>query len=149
MKKLSLLLSIFVLLSLTACDGPSLSGKTVEKKYYTGGGLQSEYIMDDKSRKNGILKKYGYNGKLTSAVYIRNGVKSGMETWYDPHGRTIRQRPYANGRIHGTARELYQNGDTMVTIPYQNGVRNGKAYKYNKDGSVYQVVIFRNDKIIN
>ena len=151
MKKLSLLLlATFVLFSLSACDSSSLTPKgPVKKKYYTGGGLQSEFIPSDKTGHNGVLKQYGYNGKMTSKVTMQNGVKNGLETWYDPNNRAIRQVPFENGRKHGIMKELYPNGQTMAAIPFQNGMRQGTARLYNKDGSVFRTVEFRNGKMLN
>lgn len=149
MKKLSLFLSIFVLLTLNGCNEPGLSGKTVKKEYYTGGELRSEFIMDDKSGKNGIRKEYRYNGILASTVRIRNGVNDGMKLIYDNNNRVIRKIPFINGEVHGDVQDLYPNGDILATIPYQHGIRNGQAFSYNVDGSVHRSVTFRNDKIIN
>ena len=149
MKQLSLWLSLFVLLSLTACDGPSLSGKTVKKEYFTGGGLRSEYIMDDKSGQNGLLKKYGYDGHLTSSVRMRNGVKSGVETGYDEMGRILWKLNYINGRQEGIQSAYYPNGDLMVTYTYKNGVKHGPARTYRRDGKVDKKVMYRNDKLSN
>ena len=149
MKKLSLFLSILILLSLTGCDSPSLYGKKVKKEYFTGGQIRSEFIMDDDTEKNGLLKTYGYNGNITSTVTMRNGVKDGVQTWFDAKGRPIRKVPYINGRVHGVMTELYENGDTMVNIPFENGIKQGVAQSFNKDGSVHKQVIYKNGKIIN
>lgn len=149
MKKLSLLLSIFLLLSLTGCDTPSLSGKKVKKEYFTGGQIRSEFVMDDDTEQNGLLKKYGYNGNITSTVTIHNGVKDGIEIWYDSKHRPVRRVPYANGRIDGTFTDLYPNGDTLATIEFANGIKNGMATSFKKDGSVYRQVMYKNGKIGN
>ena len=149
MKKLSLFLCVCVLLSFTACDSPSFSKGDVKRKYYTGGGLRSEFIPSDKTGQNGVLKQYGYNGKLTSQIKMRNGVKDGIETWYDENARAIRQVPFINGRKHGIMKELYPNGNTMAAIPFQNGIRHGTARLFNKDGSVFRTVEFRHGKILH
>ena len=149
MKKLSLLLSTLILLSFTACSSPSFGGEKVEKKYFTNGDIREEFIMDDDTGKNGVLKKYGYSGELTSMVHIKNAVKDGIEIWYDSKHREIRKVPYSNGIIHGTMTELYENGETMATIPFQYGTKQGIAYAYNKDGSVFKKVTYRNGRIIN
>lgn len=149
MKKLSMLLSVFVLLSFTACDGPGLAGKTVKKTYFTGGGLQTEFIMDDKSGQNGLLKTYGYDSKLTSTVRIANGVKSGIETGYDSHGRILWRLNYVNGRQEGIQSAYYPNGDLMVTYTYRNGVKQGVAQTYRKDGSIAKKVMYKNDRLSN
>lgn len=144
----ALFLFLFSLIFFTACEGPGLGGE-VEKTYFTGGKIKSEFIMSDATRQNGQFKKYGYEGHLTSVVNIQNGVKTGTEVWYDARERVIRKVPYDNGRIHGTQREFYPNGDVMVTIPFQYGMKQGTAYAYNKDGSVHRRVIFRKGRMIN
>lgn len=149
MKHLSLLLSLFVLLSLTACDGPSMSGKTVKKEYFTGGQLRSEFIMDDATGQNGILKKYGYEGHMTSTSMIKNGVQDGLETGYDSKGRVLWRQYYANGRQEGIQKAYYPNGDLMVTYTYKNGVKEGVAQTYRKDGKVDKRVVYRNGRIVN
>jgi len=148
MKALSLFLVLFSLFFFTACKEPGLGGK-VKKEYFTGGKLQSEFIMTDSTGQNGQLKKYGYEGRLTSVVNIKNGVRDGMEIWYDTKGRVIRNVPYINGRIDGTLKEFYPDGEVLATIPYQSGVKNGQAFSYNKNGSVYRKVIFENGRMIN
>ncbi len=148
MKISSLLLVLFSLIFFTACQGPGLGGK-VKKEYFTGGKIKSEFIMTDSTEQNGQLKKYGYEGHLTSVVNIRNGVKTGVEVMYDSQGRVIRKIPYDSGRIHGLLTDLYPNGDTMATIPYQYGIKRGTAYAYYPDGRVAKKVKFRNGKIVN
>lgn len=149
MKKLSFLLSVCMLLTFTACDSPSLSGKKVKKEYFTGGQLRSELIMDDDSEQNGLLKMYGYNGHLTSTAQMRNGVKDGIETGYDEKGRMLWRLNYVNGKQEGKQEAYYPNGDLMVTYTYHNGVKNGPAYTYNIDGSVNKKVVYEHGKITN
>jgi antitoxin component YwqK of YwqJK toxin-antitoxin module len=148
MKHLSLFFIFFSLLFFTACEGPSLGGN-VKKTYFPNGTLQEEFIMSDATGKNGKLKKYGYDGHITSVVTIHNGVKDGVEIMYDQEGRVIRETPYVNGKKHGVRKDLFPNGDVLATTPYQNDMRNGTAYVYYKDGRVYRKVIFKNDKMIN
>ncbi len=152
MKKPTFFLSIFMLLMLTACSVPELSnpfGGKVKKEYFTGGKLRSEFIMSDDSGHNGLLKQYGYNGKLTSATEMRSGVKHGVETLYDPHGRALRKTPYHRNRRHGIVKVFYPNGDPLAIISYANGTKHGKAIKYNKNGSIHQKVMFKNGRQVN
>jgi len=149
MKKLCLSLLVFILFVLNGCTEPSIGGNMVKKEYYTGGQIRSEFIMDDKTGKNGILKEYRYNGILASTVRVTNGVNNGMKLIYDNDGLIIRKIPYVNGRIDGTVKDLYPNGEILATIPYKNGVRNGQAFSYSRDGSVYRSVTFKDDRIVN
>jgi len=120
----------------------NIFGSNVRKKYFTGGKLRSAFVMSDKSGQNGLLKKYGYDGKLTSTVPIHKGVKDGIETLFDSHGRTLKKTPYVNGKKEGTLEVYYPNGDIMAQITYVNNIRQGKAIKYNRDGSINQQVVF-------
>ena len=149
MKKLSFLLSIFTLLLLTGCNSPSLMGKEVKKTYFTGGQVSSEFIMDDATGQNGLLKKYGYNGNLTSTVTIHNGVKDGIETGFDEKGRVIWKYTFINGRQHGEQYAYYPNGDVMVSYHYVNGLKDGVAKAYNVDGTVNKQVTYKHGKIVN
>lgn len=149
MKKHSLWLSIFLLLLLNACSEPGLSGNMVKKEYFTGGKIRSEFILDDKSGQNGTLKKYGYEGHVSSIATIRNGVPHGYETGYDTKGRMLWKTTYVNGMKEGMQEAYYPNGDVMVSYTYKNGMKNGPAKTFNKDGSVHKRVLFKNDKIVN
>jgi antitoxin component YwqK of YwqJK toxin-antitoxin module len=154
MKHTSLFFSSLLIFFFLGCSQsqPTPEGEEVldvKKEFFTGGKVSSEFLMIDKTGQNGTLKKYGYNGKVTSISRVRNGVKDGIETWYDGKGRPIRRMPYINGRVHGTYTELYANGDKMVEIQIINGVKEGEAYSYNVDGSIARTVIYSQGKIIN
>jgi len=167
MKRLSFFLTILVLFLLSACSSPrvpetlknipspiptaipNLFGSNVKKEYFTGGKLRSEFIMSDKSGQNGLLKKYGYNGRLTSTVNIAHGVKNGTETLFDEKGRILKKTPYSNGRRQGVLEAYYPNGDIMAQITYVNNIRHGKAVKYNKDRSINQQATFHNGRLSN
>ena len=148
-KRLSILLAVFGFIFFTGCESPSLIGKKVEKKYFTGGGLRSEFIWSDKTGRNGTLKEYGYEGHQISTVNITNGVKNGVQTLFDEKGRVIRQIPYINGKIHGIDKSFYPNGDRMITYTYQNGLRDGYAYSYYPDGTVHKKAIYRRGRLAN
>ena len=167
MKKQSFFLSVFVLFFLAACTTPkvpepltnipnplptavpNLFGSNVKKEYFTGGKVRSEFIMSDKTGQNGLLKKYGYNEKLTSTINIRNGVRHGTEILFDGHGRVLKRTPYVNGKKEGVLKVFYPNGDTMAEITYINNIRQGRAAKYNKDRSINQEVFFQNGQLTN
>ena len=167
MKKYFFFLSLLTLLLLSACSSsrvpepltnipnplpsavPNLFGSNVKKEYFTGGKLRSEFIMSDKTERNGLLKKYGYNGKLTSTVSIRNGIKHGTEVLFDGKGRALKKTPYTNGRKEGILEAYYPNGDMMATITYVNNIKHGKAIKYNRDGSINQQVQFHTGRASN
>jgi len=150
MKKLSFFLSFFVLFFLSACSSPKISNpfkNSVKKEYFTGGKVRSKFVMSDESGQNGLLHKYGYNGKLNSTVTIQHGVKHGTETLFDGHGRIIKKTPYVNGKKEGVLTAYYTNGDIMAQITYLNNIKHGKAVKYNKNGTINQQVTFHNGRL--
>lgn len=141
------ILATFSLLFLfTACSQPSLSSDKVKKTYYTGGKLRTEFIMADSSSKNGVLKKYGYEGRLTSKAQIRNGVKHGPELWYDYEGRVILKIPYVNGEKEGVEYAYYPNGDVMIATPYKQNMKHGTAKKFYQDGRLQDSAVYRYGK---
>ena len=167
MHKQSFFLSLLVLLFLSACTTPNVPQplqnipnplpmsmpnafkNNVKKDYFTGGKLRSAFIMSDKTGQNGLLKKYGYNGKLTSSVQIQRGIKHGTEMLFDSRGRVLKKTPYQNNRKVGILKAYYPNGDIMAMITYINDVKHGKAVKYNRDGSINQEATFQHGKLIN
>jgi len=149
MRVFTSILLLFSVLFFTGCEEPSFGGKNVHKEYFTNGKLRSEYIMTDKTKMNGTLKKYGTEGKLTSVVNIKNGVKSGIEVMYDTEGRVLMRTPYVNGVKHGNQTVYYPNQDVLAIIPYRYDRKNGVAVKYFPDGTVQQKARYKNDRIIN
>ncbi len=148
-KKLTLIVASLLLLFTTACNTPSFGSNKVEKKYYTGGKLRSEFVWSDNTGQNGIKRTYGYEGRVTSSVKVANGVNNGMMTYFDHKGRVIKQSPYVNGQIHGLEQEFYPNGDKMVTYTYVHNMRNGPAYSYYPDGKVHRKANFKNNRLVN
>ncbi len=149
MKPISLLALLFSLLVFTACEGPELGGGKVKKEYFTNGQLRSEFIMSDSTGQNGLKKMYGPDGKLTSTVPIRNGVKNGIEKLYDEDGRILKTTPYVMGRKDGDEKGYFPNGTVWFVLPYRKGVLNGKAYIYRQDGTVVRKGIYRNNRLVN
>jgi len=147
-QRLALILSLFILFLLPACDSPSF-GKKVEKEYYTGGKLRSEFIWSDSTGKNGIKRTYGYESHLTSSVNITNGVRNGILSLYDKDGRVIEQIPYVNGQINGVKKAFYPNGDIMITFTYKNGIKNGYAYTYYPNGKVCRKAKYKNNRLVD
>jgi len=141
-------LFLFSILFFTGCESPHLGGKNVHKEYFTNGQIRSEFIMTDNTKMNGTLKKYGTDGKLTSIVNIRNGVKHGVEVLYDPKGRVLRRTPYVNGEKHGNQTFYYPNQDVLAIIPWRSDRKNGIGVMYYPDGSVKQKAKFKNDRRI-
>ncbi|MEA1879262.1 MAG: hypothetical protein U9N11_01275 [Campylobacterota bacterium] len=121
--------------------------RKTKREYFTGGKVRQEFIMTDKSGRNGLIKKYGYSGRITSMTQIKDGVKHGLEGLYDKNGRILRKTLYKQGKKDGIAKLLYPDGKTMMEVTYVHDVKHGLAVKYNANGSVNERVMFRNGNI--
>lgn len=121
--------------------------RKIKREYFTGGKIRQEFIMTDKSGRNGLIKKYGYDGRVTSMTQIHDGMKDGLEGLYDKNGRILRKTPYSQGKKEGVAKLFYPDGKTMMEVTYTQDIKNGPAVKYNADGSVNERVMFRNGNI--
>jgi len=148
MKKTFFLLFTSLLLFFTGCSTPVPAGKKVKKTYFTGGQVSSKFFMDDDTEQNGLLERYGYNGKITSRVRIHNGVKDGVEIGYDTKGRVIWKYTFINGRKHGQQYAYYPNGDVMISYNYSHGIKNGIARTYNVDGTINEQVFYDHGRLV-
>jgi len=147
---LSTLLLLLTFALLNGCQGgPGFSGDKVKREYFTNGKIRSEFIMSDDTGQNGLLKRYGPEGELTSTVPIRNGVKDGIEKLYDKEGRVVKTTPYVSGRKDGNEKGYFPDGTVWFSLPYKKGVLNGEAFIYRRDGSILRRGIYRNGKLVN
>ncbi len=142
-------LSFLVITGCSLTEPNPYEGYKVKKEYFTGGQIRSIFIMTDDSEQNGVLKKYGYDGSVTSMGYIKNGVNDGEEKWYDKKGRKILLVHYVKGKKHGVEEGYYPNGDVMMSTTYAKGLKNGEAHTFNKDGSINKQIIFKDDRVVN
>jgi antitoxin component YwqK of YwqJK toxin-antitoxin module len=158
MKQFTLLFTLaFMLTACSVSDLPFVSSmnssfqsdKKVKKEYFTGGQVRTEFVMDDDTGRNGVLKKYGHSGKLTSTARMKNAVINGHETGYDESGRMLWQLLYDNGKQHGLQKAFYPNGDIMVTYEYAHGLKHGVAQTYNQDGTVNKRATYSHGKLTN
>lgn len=124
------------------------TGPKVKKEYYTGGKIRSKFVMDRNSRESGLLYRYGYEGKITSTVHLKHGLKNGLETLFNTEGKILKRTPYVNGKKDGIVEVYYPNGKVLAQISYKNDIREGRASKYNQDGSINEEVEFRHGRLI-
>jgi len=139
-------ITVAALLWITGCTPPSLDGKRVKREYFPKGQLKSEFIMDDNSGKNGILKEYGLEGKVIVVTPIRNGVKNGVQKRYDNEGRLALETTYVNGIKNGPQRAYYDNGQLWYILPFKNGVLDGHAVMYDRKGKRIREAYYKNGK---
>ena len=114
-----LIFSIF--LSIVSCSKNNcgeLSFDKNKKITYLNGRLYS-----------GDCESFFYTGQLKSEESYKNGVRHGVEKWYDISGKLERVFPHKNGEIHGLCKGYYESGELRYEHPYVNGEAHG-VYKY-------------------
>ena len=121
----------------------------VKNEYFTGGQIRSRLVMDDDSGESGLFYRYGYDGKVTSTVHIKHGIKNGLETLFDPKGMVMKRTPYINGRKDGIVEVYYPDGKVLAQITYVDNKRHGRASKYNHDGTINEEVQYTHGKLIH
>jgi antitoxin component YwqK of YwqJK toxin-antitoxin module len=142
----------FLLVLLTAwlfvgCSAPSLvNGKRVKREYFPKGQLKSEFIKDDATGKNGILKEYGLDGKVISVTPLRNGIKNGVQKLYDNQGRLAVETTYVDGRKNGPQKAYYENGKLWYILPFKNDKLHGHAVMYDRKGRIIRQADYVNGK---
>ena len=142
--KTNYLVALVSFLLLIGCQSPTLGGKKVKREYFTGGAIRSEFIMDDDTGRNGLLKKYGLEGELVSTVTIRNGLKNGIETLYDKEGKKVLETPYVDGKRNGAEKGYFPDGSLWYVLPYKNDKPDGHAVMYDKNGKLIREATYRN-----
>ena len=153
MKKSILMLSLAGFLFIGCANQTSITpdGKkylAVKTTKFNNGKVSSEFLSTSKDGRSGTLRKYGFNGKVTSNTTMVNGAKHGYETLYDPNGNVLKKTPYVNGFKQGTEHVYYTGGQIMVSTPYQGNKAHGKAIAYNPNGTVNKTATFNNGKRI-
>ena len=151
MKKIIMAISIMGLLLSGCANQKSISpdGKKyvgIDKTHFKSGKVSSEFLKTTKDGRTGTLRKYGFNGKVTSNTTIVNGSKNGYSIMYDSFGNVLKKTPYKNGFRQGTEIIYYPGGQIMVSTPYAGDKKHGKAIAYNPDGSVNKSATFNKGK---
>jgi len=119
----------------------------VKSEYYTGGKIRSKLVMSDDTGESGLLYRYGYEGKVTSTVHLKNGIKNGLETLFNKKGRVVKRTPYVNGKKDGIVEVYYPDGKVLAQITYVDNKRHGRASKYNHDGTTNEEVYYEHGRV--
>ena len=63
-------------------------------------------------------------------IYLKNGIKTGVEKFYRTNGCIYKTIVYKNGVRNGIAKKYNQQNNLKVTISYKNDEKNGVAISY-------------------
>ena len=143
-------LAFLLILGLLAGGITYIYGNKTKKTYYSNGQLQSEspqsFFKTDGTYKefyedgtvkltvpyidglkNGKQKEYLKDGTRIETIY-KDNVKSGLETYFNSSGETLRVYTYSGGQKNGVAKIM--NQEKVITLSYLSGKLQG-AFNYN------------------
>lgn len=143
-------LAFLLILGLLAGGITYIYGNKTKKTYYPDGQIQSEspqsfFKIDGTYKefyedgtvkltvpyinglKNGKQKEYLKDGTRIETIY-KDNIKSGLETYFNSSGETIRVYTYTNGQKSGVAKIM--NQEKVITLSYLSGKLQG-AFNYN------------------
>jgi antitoxin component YwqK of YwqJK toxin-antitoxin module len=82
--------------------------------------LKEEYYVNN-GKKDGIYKKYNYQGKLSFEVSYISGKMNGIYKSYK-NGNLSYEVNYRDDVLHGTHIDYNENGNIIEIKYYENGV---------------------------
>ena len=80
---------------------------------------------------------YGEEGQLVMEIPLRNGSRHGREFQWNDDGTLSLIEPYANGKIHGTAKQYGRNGSVIGTYTLRHGTGYDIWRQEEEDGTIY------------
>lgn len=112
------------------------------------------YLLEITTEKREKKNEYSYYDESITAYNFQLIKKSGVydpdngektEYWYD--GDNIKAKyTLKDGKINGSFKTYYYNGNTEKTGSYINGIANGKYIVYDEDGSKSEEYSMKNDE---
>lgn len=117
------------------------------KKYFEDGSIMMVSNWEN-GLKHGSAISYFQNGVFKAIENFVKGKANGEFRYYDSLGTLLELLSVEDDKFHGDNIKYYGNGDLMVEQIYLNGKLNGKAVIYNRDGSIGQKIVYRNDSVV-
>ena len=99
--------------------------------------VKAEGRMND-GKQDGIWRFYFPSGKLWGTLMFDNGTVNGKAFLYfdDDEGNIKAQCEFEDGKILGTYREFYKNGERKAQMEYDEGKLEGEAQFFYESGTL-------------
>lgn len=86
------------------------------------------------------IVSYHHDTRSRCEYPLKDGIRHGKGVCYFTHRlRTVANEaiiPYENGKIHGTVKHFYPNGNIRITATYEHGQIIGDIISYNHNGTI-------------
>ncbi len=111
------------------------------KFYHENGKISSEGTMRD-GKPDGYWKNYYQNGNLKIEGNRKNFVLDSIWKFYDEKGRVTRSVKYAEGKKNGTSLTFDTLGNILSNESYLNDIKEGITKKFYSSGKIKNTIPF-------
>lgn len=139
------------------------NGNLSEETEYENGKLTNEYrsyFENGKTKvigqfsngeRNGPYKKFNEYGALIESANYKDGLYDGELITYYPLGENyVKYRvPYTEGKVEGTVRFYFENGNIKRELNFKNDEREGKTISYFINGEIETIEEFSAGVAVN
>ena len=122
--------------------GQFVHGKEVGVFKYFSASNSDNPIIIKKYHKNDNLADVQFftsNGVIESKGMMKGKKREGKWLFYHADGKTVMsEEHYKNGKLEGSYKTFYSNGEATEITSYKNGLQHGNYKKYSIKGFLYQ-----------
>jgi antitoxin component YwqK of YwqJK toxin-antitoxin module len=109
--------------------------------------LSMEYYVNKNSELHGPYTIYNNHGIYLKCQYIHGSINGVLETFHSFTGAIKSRKMFKNNCIL-SSHNYYDDGTLFSITFYKNGKRDGLYISYNKDGTIREECVYKNDKKI-
>ncbi|QYJ68140.1 toxin-antitoxin system YwqK family antitoxin [Flavobacterium litorale] len=132
-------------------DGEFKHGKEVGVfKFFKNDKNSTLVATRDFSSGDGVSRTTFYDdkGNVLSEGSEVNRLRDGKWYFYYPGTKKVLSvEHYSKGKLTGTRKVYFTNGEIAEEAQYQNGMKNGAYKKYTEEGILLEESIYKNDKL--
>ena len=118
-------------------------------KFYSA--TQPSYLIGDENyyedARHGLARKFYPDSTLAESVTWDFGKKTGEWLQYYPDGKVCLRAEYFDGKLEGPFSYYYPSGKRQYEGRYKDDVRTGDWMILNEDGTLQQVLPYKNGKL--
>lgn len=110
------------------------NGTLVSKYDEASNKMQLQYVN---GRKDGVEKKWHYNGELAQERFYSKGIKiENHSGWWEDGTKKFEYHFNEKGEYHGSRKEWYANGQLVRDFNYSNGKEIGSQRMWADNGKI-------------
>ncbi len=158
MKKISLIISLFV------CFSATIYGQKQKTIYYNTDWevcdkVDAKYYriikLDKENKPVGKVKDYYSTGELQGECYLSffdpnsKDVLDSLCIWYNKNGNISQTANFDNGILSGEYKTFHDSGELSTIGNYLNDNRIGEWKSYYLDGSIYTIKNYNEEGLLN